>query len=552
MNKYSILKNMNNISSSSDDFFRSIDSIKALTPKAGISSLTASQNLNMTKSSMMILTPQSSFKFPEIYKISMPSDKDFSSLINKLDIVTSTRSVLNKDSALQEHEQLECVIEEGCYYYIKVHVKNKRSPLRVFMKRTQGKVLVYSSTLTQKPSSASHELIFSSDNFEIRNFESYFTVENVYLGIRALNDTRLTISLVFGKNRIHNFDEKKLKKKQSEDFDDFKEKKIRKKKPKRKKFCKSNIITENLTKRMLTPDMIIKRNKEWVVKREGVLTRRKYIIEEKKNRALNFINRAKIISELSEKEKIRISTEVSKKIEIKCCVTILYILKSSKILHDIRTNKRSQISNRIKSNMKVRTIQKFYRSTTKNLDKDKLFLLRCINLLGLYQQCARPILLYNTKYILFKFISNSGVALRPILKLENFIEKVQKIQKEYRKYLNIKSERKRRLILFWNECKAFQTRRSIKKKNQMYELNVSLYQRSQIIEMYYLECVGKFYESLRNSIPSPSSKIFISEVGDSKRQRLGFDYMPSGIIMRELIKKAVLVPDRQASDINMI
>ena len=254
MNKYSILKNSESSDLLSDEFFKVCSSLKPFSPDYGISSWAMRQNFFMTKS-ISLPSYQNIIK-SEKFSV-FPKTKDFSVLLEKLDMVTCSNNVMNKEFALLENEQIECVIDEGSYYYLRIPVKGKKSPLRFYIKRLQGKVTVYVSSAHSKPTTSNYEQLFNSDTFEIRNIESIFRLDYLFLGIKGTTYSKILVSSIFGKNRVRFFDEKKIKKKEN-DLENFPEKDPIRPKTKKKHFSK-NLIEENFTKRMLSPEQLTKK-----------------------------------------------------------------------------------------------------------------------------------------------------------------------------------------------------------------------------------------------------------------------------------------------------
>ena len=499
------------------------------------------QNLTHTQSNSYLPTRES-FIFPDLCKTAMPSSRNFSDLITKLDLVISPRST--KDQTLSENDQIDLAIDEGSYYYLKIPVKNRPSPLQLYLKKSQGRLIIYSSFTQEKPSPSNYDHIFTSDSFEIRTLDLNFRQDSVYLGLRAVSYTKLSVSCIFGKKINFILDKRLRKKETSEKGQVIKVRSVKNfiTRPKSK-----NFIEENLRKINFSPKEQRQKLSEWEEKRQRVLVKKKQCLVEKKEKALNFINRQKIRREQALLENTRNEAILIKTNQVKDWLVFLYILKVTNYIQEIRAVKRSEKSKKLTEKAKVRTIQRFIRQTTKNFTVEKIVITRSQMLVNLFYSTTRPIAFKESEKMLAKTIRSSGVVFNPRIKFAKFLKKIENIQLSFRKYLGVKAERFRKLIIFWDECKSFQTRRSIKKKSLIHELNISIHQRHVVLCGYYKECLANFYESLR--VPAT----FISQSGIESRVRVSrgkgaFGYMPTLAKMKVLIEKASQVPDRTTVD----
>ena len=462
----------------------------------------------------------------------MPSNKDFSNLLNKLDVVTTPKNSVDNDNILLENEQLDCVIEEGAYYYIKIPVKGKKSPMKIENRKIQGKVLVYVSFFNHRPSLANYEQVFNFENFEIRNLDSVFRYDYLFLGIRALIFSKVSVSVVFGKTRIHVHDEKKRNKRIIEVDDEHIHIKSPKSKAKHKP--KNSNVEVTYKKRMLSPEEVVQRNREWVSKRELVLNRRKLAMEKKKLKALSYINRQQIRLESERCNKLLIEAENNKRIQMQDLLRIVFTIKAGNIFREVLWRKRQHILQRLRKNTKVRTIQKFYKSTTRNFQVLEMSILRSQKLLMLYCQSSSKIVKCLSEDKVISMLKGVGICSKPRIKFCAFLESISKIQDSYRRYLVIKAKRMRMLIKLWDECKSFQMRRSLKKKNQMHQINISISQRLAILERFYLDYLKTYYLMIKQE-----RSIFISELPHKEHRvmrKIPFDFMPSYAVMKQIIE----------------
>jgi hypothetical protein len=456
----------------------------------------------------------------------LPSDHHISDLLEKLDQITTTRFIPSETDLL-DNEEAELLIKQDSIHYLRIFSLNKKNPLTVSLKKSFGKVLVYSSFTHPKPSYSKCDKTFSSETFEIRTLDTQFKNDFVFLALRALTCSKILASVSFGrKNVIHPVLLKKDKKKQQELSED----RLRELKMMKKKHFPKNFLIENLNKRMLSPEELAGKNKNWLVKREKAILKKKKNIEQKKKKALEFVNKREIqrLQAKAEEEKM----EIKENFEgfLKSLLKIIMILKVSFVFNEFRRRRRSEVSRKIVKNQKARTIQRFFRENTGGLNKKDIVLTICQQNLVLFSNLAF-FTRKESKKIVFRCIQETGTCLKPSSKVSAFFQKLVLIQQRFRRYLEVKAERIRKLILFWDECRSFQKRRTAKKKTLVHEISISISQREEILQRYYLDCVRKFYDVVR------CEGIFISDVLNRHVKRfIRFEFMPSTIVMKQLIE----------------
>jgi hypothetical protein len=210
--------------------------------------------------------------------------------------------------------------------------------------------------------------------------------------------------------------------------------------------------------------------------------------------------------------------------------------------------KRKKKSLGILMNVKARTLQKAYRKSTKMYTISQLISFRGLKLIKFYYTTTKDLARKTVEKSLVNFISLTAKTYRPFNKTTSFFRKVIKIQRAFRRYFVIRSARIRDLIIIWDQCKAFEVRRSLKKKSLIFQLNVSIYQRQVILDNYYLQCVRNFYNDDRER---QSERLL--EVENEKGLGLGrFKYMPPMQDMKKLIENSQSVPDRNHYSGNLL
>lgn len=540
MNKYSSLK-LNFLKEFPiDDFYLSCKSLRAPGSRGNLSVFTMNENLNYTKSSTILSKPHT-YSLPAMPKTSLPSSRNFSELLNKLDLVTSPSQNSLNEKILSESDSIDCILEEGSYFYIKIPIKKKPNPLKLTIKKTTGKVSVYTSYQNQKPSASNYDNCFTADSFEIRSQELFFRNDFLYLALRALSYAKVTLTCMFGKKNFV-FDNRVKKKEAGDRERGFKARSVRNL-DKRK--IERNFVEENFMRKVKSPGDRIMKSELWTARRDKALLVKRKFLQDKREKAVCFINKTKIRREQAKIENAKREQEMIKMNQVKDWICFLYLLKATETIHEMRTLKRREKTRDLNKRGKARTIQKFFRQTTKNLSIVQLSAMRAFCHAKFFYAHMYDHSILQSKSILIKLVKASGQNHKPEMSFTKFIKKIQLIQQSFRKYLGIKSERLRKLIIFWDECRSFQNRRSIKKKIMIHDLSISIHQRSVVLNNYYSECVQSYYSALYDP------GIFISQSSDkncNRRLKVAFHYMPSIKRMKQMIEAASLIPDRVIED----
>ncbi|OMJ95350.1 hypothetical protein SteCoe_1257 [Stentor coeruleus] len=538
MNKYSILKSLSLQDLKEDYSPCSFNTSRALSPNLGISNFAANENIQSSLTSRLLTSSEDVYNLSEVKKLPVLQYRDFSTLLSKLDDITSSKNVQNKDCMLNENDTFECTLKEGSYSYIKIPVKSKPSPLRVLIKQIKGKVLIYLSMLNPRPSLFDYDQVFNTDHFEFKSTDPIFTNNNIYLSIRAIAHSKFTISIYFGKNRV--IDRKNLKKNiKTNDEEDEKPFTVG---PKKKRKTGKKTTVQNINLRVISPHHITQKNINWSNRHELALRKKKYLLEEKKSKALTYANRQKIRAEQLEVEKLRLEAEATQKTQTLLWIQILFVLKAAYQFNNLRFSKRKEITLKLTKNLKARSLQRAYRRTTMTLSLVQISILRGMKLITFYYKSTKKLIQLNTGKMLTDIIRKAAIRYNPAFKFTDFFHCIIKIQQAYRKYLVVKSERIRKLIILWDQCKAFEVRRSLRKKSMIYQMNVSIYQRQIVLENHYIECMRCIYNEMKEDKP-----IFVSDNRNdkSRRRRLLFQFMPSVQQMKKMIEQAQSIPDRK-------
>ena len=539
MNKYTSLKILNTSQSSSRDLSLQSPTFRSLSPKSGISLFTMNENQSTSKTTLFSV-PSLQLKFPDLTRSHLPSDQHFSDLLDKLDQISSSRVVLTKESTLSEHDELEVNIEEDNFHYIRIQAKGKKNPLKVSIRKIKGNIVVYSSFSMKRPTYSNCDKAFNTKNFEIRSLDSVFMNDFVYLGVKALVQARIRIRVEFGKKFFVHPVVEKVERREGKvrNFKELTQEWIMHLKHFKRGNFDKDFISENFNKRMLSPEELATKNKKWQAKRQQAISNKKKHLEEKKQKALNFINKVKIRETNAKLEQEKKFADTCRKNSIKTLLKLLFFLKTCKKINQIRRRKRIEITSGITKFQKIRKIQRFIKSTQNQQTVSQIALTHALKNLLLYHSFLHHTTSLQSQSKIISSIKESSSTSKPNTKIVSFIESVKKIQQHFRHYLELKAVRLKKIIIFWDQCKGFKKRRSLKKKSMVHDIGVSINQRDFVLKNYYLHCVQTFYENLKESV-------FISQTfNEPLRKNVKFEYMPSIQTMNQLIENTLSVPNR--------
>ncbi|OMJ87992.1 hypothetical protein SteCoe_10145 [Stentor coeruleus] len=497
---------------------------------------------------------------PEItVKAALPTDREFSKLIENLNEVVSPKNI-KIHTILQENELTEVIISESKMRFFKVYMKNKKVPLSIKIKKNKGKLYTYASTTTQEPGTTNYEKCFMSDYFEIRDSSTLFKYDVLYLGIKAFEDSQFKISIAFG-HQVNSLQElKKLKRQsvkrvlqESMEIDEIVEettKEIIKPESKSKK----NFIAVNKHK---SADLIDKVNAftvratDWKTRREQILQKKKKLIEIKKNKALDSINKRTLRLQM---EKIRTQESQAKaeKNQFSCnwLALIAFFSCTQAVINIVKTEKNRRLR-RISMNLKAMQIQTVYKNYTLNLKPDEAALYRARNLLAFYRG--------NTKDIEKRFVygrdvifsitqaSHAQVVFR---KFSHFYKSVIKIQRNTRKYLSLKERRMRKLIKIWGaicECMLFKkgSKKEDRRRQSLNIVAIPVHIRDKFLQDYYRECMLRYRKNLREYIKTIRNlseiklfKTVVVHMCNNKPPK--FQYIPTTSEMEKIIEISIV------------
>jgi hypothetical protein len=166
-----------------------------------LSSLTINENERLEKQqSAYDITAKRHTSNEAQLNVPLPSEQDFRLLQDRLEQIVSDVNFAQKKVQLKEDREFEFILPARDKKFLSVAVRARPTPLKVVIKRSRGKLLVFSSKSNAEPSKQdTHHL---TDSFSIGETGSKFKSEQVYIGLEALQECLFTIKVVFGRSTL--------------------------------------------------------------------------------------------------------------------------------------------------------------------------------------------------------------------------------------------------------------------------------------------------------------------------------------------------------------
>lgn len=498
-----------------------------------------------------------SLQFPEISLRPMPSEKDFSRLIESFNSITSPKN-LYKPLYLKEQESVEICVNTNEVKYCKIAVKGKRTPLTIKIYRAFGRVITYVSSTVCEPGANNCDKQYSCDYFEVREQNEKFKYDSVYLSVKGLEESEIRIHASFGKKCVslqqlksikH---ELSLKVKDSENSILFRNESLKvaavPQTTRNKDFVSENKCVDIRNSSTKAGDLAA-RGETWKNKREMVLKRKKTYLDEKKQKAVQLLNRQKIKKEKENILREEIQAKNKKILLEKNWIGIIFFSNTlGKIADLIRSEKQKKLT-KVNKMQKIRKIQSFLRSRTKDLSSEDLSLFRARNLLLLFHSNLKvPLVHTEIMRNLKKTISEAAHSHILFHKFALFIEKVIYIQRAFRKYGKVRYRRIVEIIKLWDlACQNMLFSKGSNKKHRKKEsinlIAIPKNVRDALIREHYQGCLLKFRGRIRKHAekvdllaPSKLFKTAINYMCDFTPEV--FHYLPSAKELEKLIEKA--------------
>ena len=500
---------------------------------------------------------QEPLRFPEITPKSKPTDQDFSKLIDNINNIITPKTV-SKPYTIKPKEPLEMTIDQNQIKYCKIIMKLKKAPLAVKIYRLRGKVVTYTSPIITEPGPSQFDKYYPLDYFEIRDNSSHFKYETIYLGIKALEDSDIRVTISFGRNTSSLQQLKRIKRELSssimEQFDelDKEQEEERKSIPRETKISK-DYVQENKNPQLKSSFMkaseLVARGEIWRLKREEVLERKKALLQLKKHKAIESLNRQEI---KQEKEKVLLKElqdrQIQGELEGKWLCLVYFSIMCSNMRELVKSEKEKRLR-KVSIVLKARQIQSFLKTYNNHLPPEELLRIRAKNTLLLYRSTVKSVM---TQYIIEPQLvsSISGIAHAHIIfhTFATYFTNIIRIQRSVMKYQQVKNRRVRRIVKLWDEsCQQMLfvkgSNRKIRKKESVSLILIPKSIRDSLIKDYYRDCLLNFREKLRKRSAAlgtlAKNKLFQTAVSLMCDYTIPpFDFIPSSKELRLLIEKA--------------
>lgn len=536
-------------------YAKSTNHSKTQLKKPGISEYSIKQNDLINSFLTPLLTEHTkSINLPEISpRSSKFTDSNFNKLIDTINEIISPRNS-SSSKHIFEGETIELQIPKGKFRFFCCGVKNKKSPLSLKIQRKVGKVQVYYSSTIQLPDQNHCDKHYASDYIEIRDSNLHFRHEFAYLGFFAREDSDLQLSLTFGKTISSLAELKKIKRELKlmtppNEYSDSSESESKRNSPQKikyeKNFIQHNKITQlqNFNTKL---SILTERAEGWKVKHEQIMIKKKSILNFKKQKTLELVNKKKNKREREKSQKIE---KMLRERKIRFHGTWMVFTFFAKSIERISKCIEETKAYRVYMNLlisKVVLIQKIYRRFKGNLLSHDMALLRSRNLLTLYCNNRKQLeLKFLSGKVVFKFISFAAHTHLVFHHFATFQRSVFRIQRCFRRYYSRKERRLIELRKLWDQaCEQILFKKAATKSKRL-ELSSMLIsipsniRDNKLLELYH-KCI-KLYRRKSKVIGSSiktftQNKTFQTALSGFMLKSEFLDFVPSSRQLENMIE----------------
>ena len=416
----------------------------------------------------------------------MPSVTDYSKILKKLELVISNANYGQKLLTLTTESSLNIFLDRGVTQYIHIFPKGMPTPLQVKIFKNYGKFVTYISKKITEPSEEIYDDKIFGNIIEITDSGSTFKVPRVALGITALKETHVYVSMKYG--ALYN----KLKSSESDKYFGL--------------YRGNNVLVQEDSLDLKLKEEKLKHKLEWRRKLPAYLSLQKSktirdTTKEKVRRELNYTRSKKIFESIISKKKNLKTSEINeRKLKIhygyqrkitSVFFSLLTLIKVSGFLRVLFIKRKKTLTPVISEvEQKIISFQQRYRQWTKGLSTNTTLERARINLLFYRgnilsvskEESTRKIVKCFKTVVLFLKLWHNTDRLR--IKGNEYI--VKYIQRKWKKYRLLKNHRLDKLERTWL--------RLVRKENKKDKLDISKkylsldisYVRS-IIEKYYFQ-----------------------------------------------------------------
>lgn len=370
-----------------------------------LSSLTVSENERLERQQFAL----ESNKFSSIrpterqeytVRTKMPSEQDFKLLQDRLEQIISNKGFTQKKSQLKEDKEFESLLPAKEQQFFRVVVRGKPTPLRVMIKRSRGKLHIYSSKTNSEPSEVSRDEQHKSDRFTLGDTGSKFKLEQVYLGLQAVEDCFYSIRIAFGRgasSKVLSRNDSMLGLKVEESIDNFARQELEKRVEEAimrrayeakhavpdKNFISSNIrLAANVPtlRRQVMSARIITHQE----RRERAQSKKKELLSLKRVKTINSLNRHIIRMQEEKKAKELMNLMHLKQRWQQLWLAPIVVAKGLTVMHANFLESKRQFLESKKRNLSVMRIQLMFRRWKGLLASDELCIMRAVDSLTFY------------------------------------------------------------------------------------------------------------------------------------------------------------------------
>lgn len=526
-----------------------------------LSGLTLKENERSTSQVTLLTKPRNyeslSLSQPSL-SLKLPSEQDFTKILTKLEMVSSNRTGGHRRIVLNDSDSIDILLEFGTTQYFCINSKGLKSPMVVILKRKKGKVVTYTSKVNPEPSRGMCDSVFKTDFIQVSDISGLFKVDAVYLGIEAITETILSMSVHFGKKNLI----KKISglRNQLEDLDsankltelvlttrpdpEFSIKNHKSTKPVNKDFIKLNL--ENAKQKILP---LTTTAKIWKTRKEQAQTRKKVQMLEKKEKTTYQINKHLIKRQMEREKRLKNEELMINQTKEKMWISFIFLINCTSDINKLRNYNRQVKLIRIRKGLLASKIQRAYRLRA-GTDLKHVTFLRTSHLLKLFCVNTKPFL----KNTLTKCIKESSKNHLVPYAFTKTIDKLILVQRTWQAYCQKNKIRTENFIKLWNNVVEEQILKAAMKKHpkesKKYS-SISLSVRTTILNEHIIECKKK-YLKLISEYKGKAERKVENVINQFRRiKKLGtlifsadapiYTILPSKAEMLKLIEKAIKI-----------
>ena len=410
--------------------------------------------------------PPSRHPKPTLRERSLPTDRDYRRLLNRLDRLVNGSALSFRFTALSESKPIELNLDALERQNIRVKTEGLSIPMKVTITRTRGKIILYLSKSFPEPNERNCEEIHTRDNFAVSEPGLRFKTAFIYMGIQCVEETALTMSVSFGIKRKMNH--KSLTKLPSlTDLGEF-----RRDDSKRQALDKhvEALLAVKQEARGYSHDFV--RENRWnlgrdesgnekreaeIQRREEALRRHFQNLKEKKARALLLLRRQELRIEAETKAKEELEARLQVEEMQKQWLGMLPFFVSVEVMWDTYVKRKADVEEAGRQVKAAMVLQRCYRRVLIQINPKRLVRQHALNHLSLFSHLFGPEITFESRSKILTLIQASAEASRVKDALDTFHRKsnlhlVTLIQFMWRRYRDIKRTRWTQLQSVWSEA----------------------------------------------------------------------------------------------------